>query len=335
MSENYNPLVSIIIPVFNGENHIQLAIDSVLSQSYQNWELIIVDDGSSDGTLHLINKAESDDTRIKSFLRTSSPKGASTCRNSGIEMAKSDYIIFLDADDVLLPHCLSQRLIAMQENPEIEFGVFPQLVKYDDEIREEKLFNLACDQREDLIALFLNFKIPWQTSSPIWRSNFLKYLQGFDTTFFRMEDPDLHLRALLATDKFKHFYNAEIDCIYNLRKFDSKEYLSISSKIAKDTFVFLSKRIADIPKLNSISIPRCKVISDMEIGFFHVMKFYFVSRITYLKDEYVQVKNLLVTNGILSFQGRFRLFLFEKIFLYDSRIIKILRLRGILFNLLF
>jgi teichuronic acid biosynthesis glycosyltransferase TuaG len=70
MSETGNPLVSVIIPVFNGESHIQNAINSVLEQTYQNWELIIIDDGSTDDTLSLLKDNRSKNGRISFYQRT-------------------------------------------------------------------------------------------------------------------------------------------------------------------------------------------------------------------------------------------------------------------------
>lgn len=93
-------LVSVVIPTFNRVNVIERAVNSVLNQTYKNWELLIVDDGSTDGTQILIEDKYGADDRVKFMKRPASrKKGANACRNIGIEHARGDYIAFLDSDD--------------------------------------------------------------------------------------------------------------------------------------------------------------------------------------------------------------------------------------------
>jgi len=92
------PLVSIIIPVHNSEKYIKESIQSVKEQSYKKWELIIVDDGSTDKSLEFIKTQARDDNRVK-ILRNSQNKGVNYSRNKGIELSKGEWIAFLDSDD--------------------------------------------------------------------------------------------------------------------------------------------------------------------------------------------------------------------------------------------
>lgn len=94
-------MVSIILPVYNGEKWLREAIESVRLQSETDWELIIIDDSSEDSSYQLAGSAASKDSRIKTFqIEHSGPGGA---RNKGLEIAKGNFIMFLDADDMLLP----------------------------------------------------------------------------------------------------------------------------------------------------------------------------------------------------------------------------------------
>lgn len=94
--------ISVIIPTFNRAHIIKDAIDSVLMQTYSNWECLVIDDGSTDNTESLIEELKSIDNRIKYIKRpTTRTKGAATCRNIGLENAIGDYIQFLDSDDLL------------------------------------------------------------------------------------------------------------------------------------------------------------------------------------------------------------------------------------------
>lgn len=109
-----DPLVSIITPTFNSERFIAQTIQSVEAQTYSNWELIIVDDASSDNTLQIINSFQERESRIKIYQLTIN-SGAGVARNKGIEMAQGDFIAFLDADDLWKAEKLSEQLQFMQE----------------------------------------------------------------------------------------------------------------------------------------------------------------------------------------------------------------------------
>lgn len=100
------PLISVVMPVFNGEAFLRETIDSVLKQTYQNFEFIIVNDGSTDNTQNIINSYH--DTRI---VPTHLPRnaGVSNARNTGINLAKGKYIAFCDSDDIYLPERLQSQ----------------------------------------------------------------------------------------------------------------------------------------------------------------------------------------------------------------------------------
>jgi glycosyltransferase involved in cell wall biosynthesis len=103
---NKPPLVSIIIPTFNRAHLIGETLDSVLTQTYTNWECIVVDDGSTDETDNLVTDFCKRDHRFQYHHRPSDgPKGANACRNFGFEVSKGEYIQLLDSDDVLDVNC--------------------------------------------------------------------------------------------------------------------------------------------------------------------------------------------------------------------------------------
>lgn len=105
------PIVSIIIPTYNREHLITETLDSVLGQIYKNWECIIVDDGSSDDSKLIVEKYIQSDTRIQFFQRPAAKrKGASSCRNYGLEKAKGELIQFLDDDDLLAKDKLEEQV---------------------------------------------------------------------------------------------------------------------------------------------------------------------------------------------------------------------------------
>ncbi|WKA53973.1 glycosyltransferase family 2 protein [Planococcus shixiaomingii] len=97
--ENIRPLISVIMPAYNAENYIEDAINSVLSQSYEEWELIIIDDCSSDKTLKIAEKLSNNDSRLK-LIKNSKNIGVSETRNKAINLALGEWIAFLDSDDL-------------------------------------------------------------------------------------------------------------------------------------------------------------------------------------------------------------------------------------------
>lgn len=120
------PLVSVITPAYNSERFIKEAIRSVLGQTYTNWEMIIVDDGSTDRTVDFIEPYLKQDRRIK-LIKLSENKGPAVARNTAFEHARGRYLAFLDADDQWFPKKLEKQLRFMQER-QIAFS-FTKYVK--------------------------------------------------------------------------------------------------------------------------------------------------------------------------------------------------------------
>ena len=109
-------LISIITPCYNAQDTIFTTIDSVIKQNYQDWEMIIVDDYSSDNSAEIIKHFCECDKRIR-YLKTSKPSGSPALpRNIGINNAKGDYIAFLDSDDVWLPDKLQKQIDAINKD---------------------------------------------------------------------------------------------------------------------------------------------------------------------------------------------------------------------------
>lgn len=118
------PLVSIITPMYNNAKVIKETIASVLSQSYTNWELLLVDDASSDETTTVLKPFTASDSRIKVFQHKTN-KGAAEARNLGTKMANGQYIAFLDADDLWLENKLELQVSQLTSNiTDVSFGTY-------------------------------------------------------------------------------------------------------------------------------------------------------------------------------------------------------------------
>lgn len=112
-------LVSVIIPTYNRAYILMDAVKSILSQTYRNWEILIVDDGSSDNTESLI--ASIGDPRIRFYRQAN--KGPSAARNHGVARAKGEWIVYLDSDDVLYPNYLEVMLVWLRNNPKAVYAI--------------------------------------------------------------------------------------------------------------------------------------------------------------------------------------------------------------------
>ncbi|MEC5425937.1 glycosyltransferase family 2 protein [Virgibacillus sp. C22-A2] len=112
--KNKPPLISVITPAYNAERFIKQTIESVLEQTYPNWEMILVDDCSTDDTVEIIKRYQEDDSRIKLIVHEVN-SGSAVARNAAMEHATGQYIAFLDSDDLWYPEKLEKQLHFMQE----------------------------------------------------------------------------------------------------------------------------------------------------------------------------------------------------------------------------
>jgi len=110
------PLITVVIPAYNRADKIPIAIKSVQQQTYPNWEIVVADDGSGDGTAAAVEQMMKEDSRIR-LIRHETNLGAQAARNAGIKTAKGAWIAFLDSDDQFLPDSLSLRMeVARRDN---------------------------------------------------------------------------------------------------------------------------------------------------------------------------------------------------------------------------
>lgn len=144
----YNILVSIVIPCYNCVFFVENTIKSVLLQSFRDWEMIIVDDCSTDGSDLIIKKYVNSDSRIK-YLKTERPSGSPTKpRNIGIENARGRYIAFLDSDDMWLPNKLQEQIeLLRKEDTAIVFSNY-------EKVNEEGM----RDKRHVIAPLLVTYK---------------------------------------------------------------------------------------------------------------------------------------------------------------------------------
>lgn len=120
------PLFSVIIPVFNAERHLPATLASLTAQTLPDWEALIIDDGSHDGSRAVIDAACAADPRMRLFhdAAQARPRGPSAARNIGLDHARGDYVAFLDADDLWLPPKLARQAEAFAQGAQIVFTAY-------------------------------------------------------------------------------------------------------------------------------------------------------------------------------------------------------------------
>ncbi len=231
-------MISIIIPNYNNSQFIAETIDSIKKQTYEAWEAIIIDDFSSDSSINVVNELIANEKRFH-LIKNSSNKGANYCRNLGIQQAQGDYIIFLDSDDIISKDCMKNRLEFFRKHSNIDFAVF--CMGSFSEIIGDHIF-LWNKFEGNLIQRFLSHDLPWAIPSLLWKKSSLQKLKGFDESFNRYQDVELHLRALLYDNINYAIQNSnKADCYYRIsdERFD-KNYFEFILKKMNGVLYFIS-----------------------------------------------------------------------------------------------
>lgn len=186
------PLVSIITPCYNSEKYIRETIESVQKQSYGNWEHIIVDDGSSDGTSKIVEEIASTENRIR-FIQLAVNSGGAIARNAGIDMASGDYMTFIDSDDLWFQDFIESSINEIRasgipfvyssyrrSNEKLEFVysdfIVPERVTYHNILQTN---SISC------LTAFINIKKLGKKKMPLVRKRqdmglWLKYLKEIE-----------------------------------------------------------------------------------------------------------------------------------------------------------
>lgn len=199
-----SPLISIVIPSYNQAKYIAYNLDSILAQTYSNFEVIFIDDGSKDNTAEILKNYTEKDSRIKYFHQNNSERAVA--RSHGISKANGKYICLVDSDDTWLPHKLETQLAAMENDPEIILCYAP-VNRID--IENKPLKNAARQQEgySGLIYKHLLMRNFIPSVTPMIRASVLKNIGDQVTDFIPYEDWDFWLR-LSRCGKFHHIKEA-------------------------------------------------------------------------------------------------------------------------------
>ncbi|MEN2281234.1 glycosyltransferase family 2 protein [Algoriphagus sp. SE2] len=232
--------VSIIIPSFNNSDFISETISSVLAQTYVDFECIVVDDGSEDDTKNQVSKFIQQSPNVQLFDRPKDlPKGANSCRNFGASKSKGELLLFLDADDLLTDDCLEKRLS--------NYGGEDLLVGSTGSFSNSKEANSPFFKNlnpnlppQEYRNMFLEYLIPWHTSSGIWKKDFFELIGGFNPNLLRFQDVEIHVRALNNSGiKLKMECSEKFTSLYRQSDFHKKITLAKRRFILEEGFKYI------------------------------------------------------------------------------------------------
>lgn len=193
-------LVSIIIPTYNRENLISDTLDSVLAQTYTNWECLVVDDGSTDNTIETLKKYCKNDNRFQYYKRPIGRlKGANACRNYGFELSKGDYIQWFDSDDLMHKDKLNNKVNLLQKS-EVDFIVC-EGIEYKDTIS-----NVICNWNKissnNVLFDHVTGSVNFHTNGPLFKRNFLKNKKLFNEILQRKQEWEFYSRLLTFSTNY-------------------------------------------------------------------------------------------------------------------------------------
>lgn len=250
---NSNPKIAIIIPVYNREKLLSDTLNSILEQTFSDWECILVDDGSTDDSLSVLKKYQQKDQRFKVFSRPKElKKGANTCRNYGFLQTVASHIKWFDSDDIMLPGHLEIAFITLKEN-NLDFVVSDTInFNHDSGDFLEKPYNF--DKKEALINAknFALHQTCWITDDflgtrqIVEKIKFNEYIVDGDEYNFFIKLMQQPFKALFIDEILTHRRIHENSVTLKNQE-DKNKYLAIIATLkfqtANDLVVFNNKEL--------------------------------------------------------------------------------------------
>lgn len=265
--------VSIIMPVYNAEKYVAEAIESVYCQSYENWELLIVNDGSTDHSPEIIDFYSQKDARIKAFHRKN--EGVSKARNFALNQMSGEYVTFIDSDDVYHADRLNRMLQVFEQNPDCDVVFsrhiqFTGILKFNGtscsgkvSVSDDKiLINVISDSMNHFIC---NIMI---RSTIARKEQFAPIRFAEDYCYIR--DCAWHCRKMAVLDEVLYFYRRDNENAMT-SQFFSEKYVPDYEKLVENTYQFCihhqledpfyRKMVAHEYAQNSMRIRKCTTYS--------------------------------------------------------------------------
>jgi glycosyltransferase involved in cell wall biosynthesis len=248
INDSLLPLVTVIVPAYNYAQFISDTLASVQAQSYQHWECIVVDDGSTDDTAKVVKGFSERDPRIK-YVRQDN-RGLAAARNSGVACSAGEYLQFLDADDLLEEKKLERQVEFLDQHPQIDI-VFSDARYFRTDNAEERLFSqdaanlpwvahLSAKGREALLALVRNNIMV--VNAPLLRRSVLNDVGLFDGSVKGIEDWHYWVRCAIAG---KHFHYEDFEGTRALVRIH-KSSMSTDARLMLRSTLLMHRKFAEM-----------------------------------------------------------------------------------------
>ncbi|MGI4885364.1 MAG: glycosyltransferase [Janthinobacterium lividum] len=215
MNKINHPLVSVIIPCYNYGSYVCDAIDSVISQTYANWELIIINDGSLDNTEDVVMPYTKHDNRIRYHYQPN--KGLSAARNTGLALTTGEYIQLLDADDYLAPEKLRLQVEVLNNNPAVDLVYSNAYVFLHSETSRDPInfkpfiFPVSPISGQGIpMLLHMAMDNMFLPGAPLYRRSMETTIKGFKEDMYPIEDWHYWYRGLLENKNYLHDGRREV-----------------------------------------------------------------------------------------------------------------------------
>lgn len=249
-----NEIVSVVVPIYNAEKYLEESVNSILKQIYENLQIILVNDGSTDNSWEICKELEKNDSRITAVTQKNG--GVSVARNKGMDLASGDWIMFVDPDDILDKNIVTTLLKETNNNTDIVisscYGFINDSKKRahffgKDRTFKNKKLDLYLQLLEDSYGqtgeLFTAIGVPW---GKLYRQDFLKkYNLKFDPKLRRMQDNIFNMYAFYYADEIKYIdqplYYYRLENISSFGKRNKKSYEKIFKPVIEARYKGLDK----------------------------------------------------------------------------------------------
>lgn len=303
------PLVSIIIPTYNRAHLIGETLDSVLAQTYTNWECIVVDDGSTDGTAELLATYCKNDARFQYHHRPKDrPKGANACRNYGFELSKGAYINWFDDDDVMLPDFIKLKKDAFTSSIDL---VICSGFLVDSDLEHKKA--IILNEKPDLFKEYVLWKLQILTPSVLFKKAYLINKELFSNKIKRGQESELFSRLFfkLPENSFKIINEPLFLYRQHVNTKTTKNLAYVKEYKESQSFIF----IANLNK-------GCKLKDSELINYFYyyLLEIFFRGiENNHLKNSNYILKNIIYNIYKIDFILSSKLFFYGKLFILLKR----------------
>lgn len=281
-------LISIIIPTYNCSSYLLECLNSVLNQTYTNWECLVIDDGSSDDTEQVVESFVSNDSRFKYFKRSQNYKpGGCGARNYGFDLSSGDYINWFDSDDIMLPEFLQYKIDILE--PQLNMMITSHRF-VDEQLKFINEVSLKVQQTIFKDYLLWKENFPILTPDILFKKDFLlKNHFRFNEDILRGQETELFRRIFLITKQEDYYINNKIGFLYrqhaNSKTGEDKRH---DTKFIKDKIELCLQGLGYVKNHSEIELTNYFLWQATE----------FLEQAKYIsKDLYFHILNTLTSNS--------------------------------------